>query len=252
MPKAIITDIEGTISSISFVKEVLFPYSQKHLKDFILNNFEKDHRILPIIEATIEEVKLGNVTNIRYDLSCSNTIFETQVYTAIQALLTWIKEDKKITPLKDIQGLIWEEGFKQGVFKAPLYQDAFEFLLDSKGKGMPIYVYSSGSLHAQKLFFEFSEFGDIRYLFSGFFDTKIGSKKDPESYLKISETINIKPEHILFLTDLEDECIASEKAGLLTIQVVRDSQTFTRENDENTEVVIRQQCHSFTELSEIL
>jgi len=238
MPEAIITDIEGTISSISFVKEVLFPYSQKQLKDFILNNFEKDHRILPIIEATIEELKLGKAE-----------VFEAQIYTAIQALLTWISEDKKITPLKDIQGLIWEEGFKQGIFKAPLYQDAFDFLLNSKGKGMPIYVYSSGSLHAQKLFFEFSEFGDIRYLFSGFFDTKIGSKKDPESYLKISETINIKPEHILFLTDLEDECIASEKAGLLTIQVSRDPQIHKiPENNDNKRKII----HSFTELSEIL
>jgi enolase-phosphatase E1 len=126
-----------------------------------------------------------------------------------------------------------------------------------KGKGLPIYVYSSGSIQAQRLFFEFSEFGDVRYLFSGFYDTKIGSKKESASYLKIANDINLNPEDILFLTDIKDECRASEGAGLLTIQVVReslnsdmslDSSIASGSSIERTRKVIS----DFSELSEIL
>ncbi len=271
MPKVILTDIEGTISSISFVKEVLFPYSKERLEDFILTNYEHSPFLLSIIEATLEELKQNKVTGLNYDSNheddenaeigvCEQSpdaIFETQIYTAIQALKIWIQEDKKITPLKDLQGLIWEEGFRKGLFKAPLYQDAFEFFLSMKGKGLPIYVYSSGSVQAQKLFFEFSEFGDIRYLFSGFYDTKIGSKKDSESYLKIAADIQVSPEHILFLTDIKDECKASEEAGLLTIQVARETleDAVNLDNSAPNSSAIertRKVINDFSELSEIL
>ncbi|MFZ4084912.1 MAG: acireductone synthase [Vampirovibrionia bacterium] len=299
MPKAILTDIEGTISSISFVKDVLFPYASERLEDFILSNFEHDPFLLSIIEATLEELKQDKLTGLNYDSNqddctvaeransrlrrtndrsvlrvhedheddenaeigvpqqCNDAIFETQVYTAIQALKTWSLEDRKITPLKDLQGLIWQEGFRKGLFKAPLYQDALDFFLNMKGKGLPIYVYSSGSIQAQRLFFEFSEFGDVRYLFSGFYDTKIGSKKESASYLKIANDINLNPEDILFLTDIKDECRASEGAGLLTIQVVReslnsdmslDSSIASGSSIERTRKVIS----DFSELSEIL
>jgi enolase-phosphatase E1 len=257
MPKVILTDIEGTISSISFVKEVLFPYSKERLEDFILTNYEHSPFLLSIIEATLEEIKQGNITGITYKSNQESAIFETQVYTAIEALKIWIQEDKKITPLKDLQGLIWEEGFRNGLFKAPLYQDAFEFFLSMKGKGLPIYVYSSGSVQAQKLFFEFSEFGDVRYLFSGFYDTKIGSKKDSESYLKIATDIQVSPEHILFLTDIKDECKASEEAGLLTVQVVREAleDAVNLDNSAPNSSAIertRKVINDFSELSEIL
>lgn len=257
MPKAILTDIEGTISSISFVKDVLFPYASERIEDFILTNFEHDPVLLSIIEATLEELKQNKVTGLSYDPNQEDAIFETQIYTAIQALKTWIQEDRKITPLKDLQGLIWQEGFRKGLFKAPLYQDALDFFLNMKGKGLPIYVYSSGSIQAQRLFFEFSEFGDIRYLFSGFYDTKIGSKKECESYLKIADDIKVSPEHILFLTDIKDECRASEQAGLLTVQVVREALEDTENLDNsassnNSIERTRKVISSFSELSEIL
>ena len=301
MPKAILTDIEGTISSISFVKDVLFPYASERIEDFILTNFEHDPVLLSIIEATLEELKQNkrgenaeigvlshldgrvakrtssrprrtndrSVLNVHEDheddenaeigvsLHAQDAVFETQVYTAIQALKTWSLEDKKITPLKDLQGLIWQEGFRKGLFKAPLYQDALDFFLNMKGKGLPIYVYSSGSIQAQRLFFEFSEFGDIRYLFSGFYDTKIGSKKEYESYLKIADDIKVSPEHILFLTDIKDECRASEQAGLLTVQVVRealkDSENLDKSASSNNSIErTRKVINHFSELSEIL
>jgi len=230
MPEAILTDIEGTISSINFVKEILFPYSEERLSDYLIANYERDHRVLKIIDdvLAIENNEAG-------------VVFEAQIYTAIEILLTWIKEDRKIAPLKELQGLIWEEGFRKGLFKSHLYADAYDWLLEVKGKGLPIYVYSSGSVFAQKLFFEHSEYGDIRYLFSGFYDTKIGSKKDADSYLKIAADIKVKPEYILFLSDIEEECAASEQAGFLTVKVDRESK---EQNFSETRKII----HNFKEL----
>ena len=112
MPETILTDIEGTISSINFVKEILFPYSEERLSDYLIANYERDHRVLKIIDdvLAIENNEAG-------------VVFEAQIYTAIEILLTWIKEDRKIAPLKELQGLIWEEGFRKGLFKSHLYQE---------------------------------------------------------------------------------------------------------------------------------
>ncbi len=201
MFKAVLTDIEGTTSSISFVKEVLFPYSKKKLREFV-----EKHKDDPEVKRILEEVK------------------KIEEGDPVETLLRWIDEDRKITPLKEIQGLIWEEGYKSGELKGHIYEDAYEKLKEWHSKGIPIYVYSSGSVKAQKLLFSHTQYGDITYLFSGYFDTKIGSKKDPESYKKIAEKIGLKPEEILFLSDNPDEIIAASKAGFQVIRFAREGE----------------------------
>ncbi len=203
MIKAILVDIEGTTSPISFVKEVLFPYSKERVEKFIKDNLNN-----PEVKRIIEDVK----KEVGKELSIDEVI---------QTLKKWIDEDKKITPLKEIQGLIWEEGFKSGSLKAPVYKDAYEKLKEWKEKGIPIYIYSSGSVKAQKLFFGHTEYGNLLGLFSGHFDTKIGNKKEPESYIKIAESIGLKPEEILFLSDNPEEIQAAAKAGMKVIRLVR-------------------------------
>jgi len=209
--KAILTDIEGTITSLSFVKEVLFPYSKERMKDFVLQKAQTDSRILPLIDEV---------------LSVSNTekkeiSIEEKLLVAIKILLNWIQLDKKATPLKEIQGLIWEEGYKLGDFKGHLYQDAYEKLKELKEQGLLLYVYSSGSVKAQKELFQYSEFGDIRNLFSGFFDTHIGNKKETRSYTQIAKLIGLKPNEIHFLSDVEEELDAAEEAGMKTTLIQR-------------------------------
>lgn len=200
----ILTDIEGTISSISFVKKVLFPYARINLPEYLKNHFQ-DNEIQKIYNETqrLCEKKLN---------------FDDFLNT----LTTWIDEDKKATPLKTLQGYIWEDGFKNNVFKSHFYPDAIDKIKLWSNEGFPIFVYSSGSIFAQKLFFSYTEQGNLLSLFSGHFDTTIGSKKDPASYAKIAEITGYKPEGILFLSDITEELDAASATGLKTVLINRE------------------------------
>jgi enolase-phosphatase E1 len=203
MIKAILTDIEGTTSSISFVHEVLFPYAAEHLPDYVRTHESEISGILDQVREQEENP----------DLSTEGVI---------KVLLGWIKEDKKATPLKALQGLIWEEGYKQNAFKGHIYDDAADALWDWYGKGLRLYVYSSGSVPAQKLLYGHSERGDLTPLFSGYFDTTTGPKLEASSYSTIAGSMGFSPSEILFLSDHKGEIDAAQKAGFQTVLVDRE------------------------------
>jgi len=119
----------------------------------------------------------------------------------IVALNAWQDQDVKAPPLKKLQGLIWESGYKLGVLRSPIFSDALSAIRRWKAAGLHLYVYSSGSVEAQLLFFEFSTAGDLRPLFSGHYDTDVGSKVEPASYIRIAEQIGVRPDRILFFSD---------------------------------------------------
>jgi len=204
MIKAVVTDIEGTTSSLSFVKDVLFPYARAKLPDFVRQNLN-DPQISQLITDTCREAGI-----------------EQNIESAIDQLIEWIDLDKKITPLKAIQGLIWQAGYQLGDFKGHLYQDAIDNLKAWHENGILLYVYSSGSVLAQKLLFGHTASGDLTPLFSGFFDTNIGGKKEADSYLNIAATIGLPADETLFLSDIKEELDAAKSAGLQTIWLVRD------------------------------
>lgn len=207
MISMIVTDIEGTTSSISFVHDVLFPYASKHLESFILQNLNT-----PKVRAQLDEVaRAANLT-----ASDSSAM--------IKQLLQWIKEDKKITPLKAIQGMIWQQGYTQGDFSGHVYDDAHEALLNWHATGIQLYVYSSGSVAAQKLLFGHTKFGNLNTLFSGHFDTLIGGKKETSSYVKISDHLSVPATEILFLSDIVEELDAAKEAGMQTYWLIREGQ----------------------------
>ena len=204
MVKAILLDIEGTIAPLTFVKEVMFPYSKRKLREFLEKNWNKPE-IQEIIRDASREV--GR---------------ELSLEEAAEIFSKWIDEDRKITPLKELQGYIWEEGFKSGELRAPLYEDAYKKIREWKERGIPLYIYSSGSVKAQELFFSHTEYGNILGLFSGLFDTKIGKKKEKESYLRIAQRIGLKLEDILFISDNPEELKAAKEAGFKVLQSVRE------------------------------
>ncbi|NOS73733.1 MAG: acireductone synthase [Methyloglobulus sp.] len=204
MIKAIVTDIEGTTSSLSFVKDVLFPYARAKLPEFVRQHRGEPH-IKQLLADTCTEVEIG-----------------LDIEDAITQLIEWIDQDKKITPLKALQGLIWEAGYKQGDFKGHLYQDAIDNLKIWNNRGISLYVYSSGSVLAQKLLFGHTDSGDLRPLFSGYFDTTIGGKKEADSYRKIAEEIGFAANNILFLSDIKEELDAAKTVGFQTIWLTRD------------------------------
>ncbi|MEI6068271.1 MAG: acireductone synthase [Methylococcaceae bacterium] len=205
MIKAIVTDIEGTTSSLAFVKEVLFPYARANLAAYVRLNAAE-----PQVKKALEE-------------SCKEAGAELDTEQLITQLIQWIDEDKKVTPLKSLQGLLWEAGYQEGAFKGHIYPDAAACLKAWKAKGLDLYIYSSGSVHAQKLLFTHTEYGDLTPLFSGYFDTHIGGKKDRESYNKIAQQIGIPANQLLFLSDIKEELDAAKAAGFKTVWLTRDS-----------------------------
>jgi len=204
MIKAVVTDIEGTTSSLSFVKEVLFPYARAHLADFVRSH-EHDAAVKALLEDAAREAGMAPVTEL-----------------IITQLQTWIDEDNKATSLKSLQGLIWEAGYRQGDFNGHVYPDAAENLKAWKARGLDLYVYSSGSVYAQKLLFAHTEYGDLTPLFSGYFDTHIGGKRETAAYAKIAEQLGLPAQQIIFLSDIKEELDAARDAGFATVWLIRE------------------------------
>lgn len=202
--KAIVTDIEGTTSSLSFVKDTLFPYAYKNLPDYVWDNEDE-------IPALLDEVR---------DVERNSDLSTGEV---IEVLLRYIDEDQKITPLKTLQGMIWKEGYKTGELVGHIYDDALVGLKRWKDQGVDLYIYSSGSVPAQKMLFGHTNVGDINELFSGYFDTTIGGKKDVESYVKIAAETGFPAQEVLFLSDCVDEISAAAAAGMNVVVLDRDS-----------------------------
>ncbi len=204
MIRAILTDIEGTTSSLSFVKEVLFPYSRARMADFI-----HAHATEPTVRAQLDEV----------GRAAGRPLTDGE---AIAQLVAWIDEDKKITPLKALQGMIWEAGYRHGDFQGHVYDDAVRQLRAWKDRGLKLYVFSSGSVLAQKLLFGHTAFGDLLPLFAGHFDTAIGNKRETAAYTAIARQIGLPSTEILFLSDVREELDAARDAGMQTTQVLRE------------------------------
>lgn len=206
MIKAIVTDIEGTTSSLSFVKDVLFPYARANLAGYIHRHADE-----PKVQTLLNDAR-------------AEAGSELTIEQLITQFIQWIDEDKKVTPLKSLQGLIWEAGYRQGDFKGHIYPDAAEYLKTWKSQGLDLYVYSSGSVYAQKLLFAHTDYGDLTLLFSGYFDTHIGGKKESQSYRNIAEKIAVPAEQLLFLSDIKEELDAAHEAGFNTYWLIRDGE----------------------------
>ncbi|MFZ4714546.1 MAG: acireductone synthase [Bacteriovoracaceae bacterium] len=207
MIKYILTDIEGTTSSISFVHEVLFPYSQKHLTKFIDENLNTSQ-----VQSALADVKKTILEENQSEIDDEE---------AVLTLLDWIIKDRKHKALKDLQGLIWENGYKNGDFKGHVYSDVKPAFAKWKSQGLKMGVYSSGSVPAQKLLFAHSEAGDLTSYFSDYFDTAIGGKREISSYNNIKKALKIQGTDILFLSDIKEELDAAKMAGMKTVQLDR-------------------------------
>jgi enolase-phosphatase E1 len=205
--RAILTDIEGTTSSLSFVKDVLFPYARQHLPEFV-----RAHTREPAVRQELAEVSRLAGRELNDD-------------EAIRQLIAWIDEDRKITPLKSLQGMIWEQGYRQGTLKGHVHDDAVRHLRRWKSEGIALYIFSSGSVLAQKLLFGYSTHGDLTPLFSGYFDTHVGPKRESAAYHAIVHAISLPPGDILFLSDIPEELDAARAAGLHTCLLTRDGET---------------------------
>jgi len=217
MKSTILTDIEGTTSSISFVKDVLFPYARRELPRFV-----REHGQQPEVRRWLDAVAAehGGICN-------DEVIVET--------LRGMIDQDQKHTALKALQGMIWQQGYGEGEFTAHIYPDAPPQLQAWHAAGHRLAVFSSGSVAAQKLLFGHTEAGDLKSLFCDFFDTEIGHKRVADSYLLIADRLDRSPGDILFLSDIVEELDAAREAGMRT-QLLdrREDYPLARTSDETT------------------
>lgn len=205
--RGILLDIEGTILPKTYVTEVLFPYAKKHLATY-LHAHQKDQTVR------------------RWASMCQETIAkESGAWLSVDdmagILTQWMTGDRKHQGLKALQGLIWEEGYRTGVFSPHLYHDVVPALRRWRQDHLQLAIYSSGSEQAQRLLLEHTTEGDLTPLFSCYFDTGVGSKLKPASYGCIADRLEFHPTEMLFLSDAEPELDAAVAAGLLTAQVVR-------------------------------
>lgn len=207
MIRCVLMDIEGTIISVAFVRDVLFPYSTRRLASFL-----QEHREDPTISQWVE--------------LCQDTVTQEigrrPAYEELHAILgRWIEEDRKHPGLKALQGIIWEEGYRTGAFAPELYEDVVPALNRWRRNGLHLALYSSGSELAQRLLLEHTTNGNLTELFSGFFDTRIGIKNEAASYRHIAGRMAFRCEEMLFLSDAESELDTAITAGLQTAHIVR-------------------------------
>jgi enolase-phosphatase E1 len=201
--RAILTDIEGTTSSLAFVKDVLFPYARNAVPAFVRAHESELTDIVGDIAATVGKAHL--------------TTQET-----IDTLLQWMDEDRKVTPLKTLQGIVWKSGYENGALQSHVYEDAVRALRQWHTAGLKFYVYSSGSIAAQKLLFSHTPYGDLSPLFTGYFDTTTGPKLESRSYEKIAESLRLPAGSIVFLSDHAGETQAAAAAGMQTVLLARE------------------------------
>jgi len=202
----VLMDIEGTTTDIDFVKNVLFPYSAKELRNFISQN--------------------KNNPEVR---ACVTAVNAEDDEAALLQFLKWIAEDVKHPALKTLQGLIWRRGYQTQAYQAHLYEDvlpawqAWKTPENGGAKKIRLGIYSSGSVAAQKLLFAHTTYGDVTSHLSAYFDLEVGSKRETASYQKILQQIDggITPDQVLFLSDIEAELQAAQSAGLSVAHIVR-------------------------------
>jgi enolase-phosphatase E1 len=219
-------DIEGTTSSISFVKDVLFPY--------FLSNIDDINKL-----SNIKEVKYAFGQVLRLVKQDENRDITTSEEVIFQ-LKKWCQQDLKITPLKTLQGILWQKGYQNGELLGHVYDDVPVMLENWNFLGKKMGIFSSGSVNAQKLLFSHSVKGNLSTYFSNYFDTNIGSKRDSDTYSLITKKLALPQNRILFLSDVIEELAAADMAGMKTIQITREGnlQSWQQSVSDFSEIIL--------------
>ena len=224
--QAILLDIEGTTTSIDFVYQTLFPYARRNLREFVGRHYDSGE-----LRSTLEQLRREweanaqqksprhNERAVATPSDCPEWRSESRAaeIESVVAYGYWlIDQDRKSTPLKSLQGMIWENGYRSGELRGHVYPDVPVAFERWKRQGKTISIFSSGSILAQKLIFAHTEAGDLTPFITAYFDTTTGAKRDPESYRKIALALGTPSSEILFLSDSPAELDAARSVGMQT------------------------------------
>ncbi len=213
--RGVLLDIEGTTSSISFVYDVMFPYVRDHVATYLNENWTD--------EAVQEAVSMlaADLGKERAENWLDKESAEENQAQVVAGVLRLMDADVKATGLKQIQGLVWKDGFLSGQLVSHLYGDVAECMNRWHDVGIDVRIYSSGSIQAQKLFFGHTVAGDLSGLIGGHYDTTTGAKQEPASYRKIASEFSCPPNEILFISDVVAELFAAKEAGMQVVLSIR-------------------------------
>jgi enolase-phosphatase E1 len=244
----VLLDIEGTTCPVNFVAETLFPYATYQLDSF-LQEQASNPDVGRLLHETLEAWKHdsndaaralwdqhfgADASPERNDPNALETAVQPGSASVSAYLKLLIAQDRKLTSLKDLQGMIWAKGYANGDLVAPLFKDVPAALQQWHEAGLVLAVYSSGSVAAQQLLYGHTSWGDLRPLFSHWFDTRTGAKQDRQSYAAISDAMGVPAEQVLFISDALAECNAAHESGMHVLfsdrpgNPQRDSGSFER------------------------
>lgn len=199
--EVVLLDIEGTTTSIDFVYQTLFPSARQHLGALLERRFD---------DAEVQAA----LASFPADAAATPAAATTHA-------LALMEGDVKDTGLKALQGLVWRDGYAAGELRGHVYDDVPGALRAFAAEGTKIYIYSSGSVEAQRLLFRHAEGGDLTPLLAGYFDTTTGPKRDAASYRAIAERIGVEAGAIVFVSDSFDEARAAHAAGVRAVLAAR-------------------------------
>ncbi len=215
---AVLLDVEGTTTPVDFVHKVLFRYAIDHITEFIRENWHCDS----VKKALAGLNTVNNISSFKKQGNYNDADLEESIENYSDIIKKMINSDSKDGSLKVIEGMIWENGYRKGELRGEVYQDVPETMKKWRDLGKHIFIYSSGSVLAQRMLFETTNFGDLTVYIEGYFDTEIGGKKEPGSYIRISSVLQYNVGRIAFLSDSLQELDAASSAGFKTVLVQRN------------------------------
>ena len=217
--KALLLDIEGTTTPIDFVYNILFPYARDHVNPYLAEHAasaDLQPDIRGLLEEHAEDTRRG-LDPPPIDAPAGQVLLDE-----IAAYVYWLMDrDRKSTPLKSLQGKIWEAGYRKGELRSQVFDDVPPAFKRWREQLKDICIYSSGSVLAQKLLFAHTEAGDLTGFIGNYFDTNIGAKQEADSYRCIAKALELEPSAIVFVSDVTAELEAASPAGLETLLCVR-------------------------------
>jgi len=218
--RTILLDIEGTTTPVGFVYKTLFPYASRRVEFFLRQHFRD-----PELRSLIAELRAQHQRDERDGTqppSWHDEAEDAQLHSSV-AYVNWLMgRDSKCTPLKTLQGKIWQYGYERVELHGEVYPDVPPALTRWRKQGREISIYSSGSVLAQQLLFRSTAAGDLTEHISKFFDTRVGAKSESESYRKIAVELGRSPQEVLFISDARKEVEAAQGAGMPAILCLRE------------------------------
>lgn len=215
--ETILLDIEGTTSPIDFVYKVLFPFARENMRTFLERTWTEDATRKACVQLAVDcrasDLDAGALANDDARVENIDRLV-TEAHKLMDA-------DVKATGLKELQGLIWKQGYEEGKLQSQMFADVAPALGRWKEQRIAVAIYSSGSATAQRSYFSHTESGDLTKYLSGFFDTTSGAKQEAASYKTIAGALKTTADKVLFLSDVPAELDAARTGGMRTLLVVR-------------------------------